>query len=75
MAAAIRQEGNLNSKKLQVYKALNKITVQALVLKYTRSLKTLIYLLQSLIILRETSTPSIIVIILLKSSQNLTGLT
>ena len=68
MAAAIRQKGNLNSKRLQVCKALNKTTVQAPVLRYTRSSKTFIYLLQLLIILRETLTPSIIVIILLKSS-------
>ena len=45
MAAAIRQEGNLNSKRLQACKALSKTTIQALVLRYTKSLKTLIYLL------------------------------
>jgi hypothetical protein len=67
-ATAIRQEGNLNSKRLRAYKALNKTTVQALAPKYTKSLKTFIYLLQSLIILREILTPSITVIILLESS-------
>ena len=45
MAAAIRQEGTLNSKRLQAHKALNKITIQALAPRYTKSLKTLIHLL------------------------------
>ena len=44
-AAAIRQEGNLNSKRLWVCKALSKIITQAPVPRYTRSLKTLIHLL------------------------------
>ena len=68
MAAAIKQEGNFNSKRLQIYKTLSKMTIQAPVFRYIRSLKTLIYLLQSLITLRETLTPSITVIILLKNS-------
>ena len=62
MAVTTRQKGNLNSKRLRACKALNKTTVQAPVLKYTRSLKTLIHLLQSLIMLREILIPSIIVI-------------
>jgi hypothetical protein len=68
MAAAIRQEGNLNSKRLQVCKVPNKTTVRALASRYTRSSKTLIHLLQSLTILREILTPSTTVIILLESS-------
>ena len=40
----MRQEGNLNSKKLRAYKDLSKITAQALVPKYIKSLKTLLYL-------------------------------
>ena len=68
MAAAIRQKGNFDSKRLQVYKALNKMTIQALVLRYTKSSKTFIHLLQSLITLREILIPFITVITLLKSS-------
>ena len=70
MAAATRQEGNLNSKRLQAHKAPSKTTIQALAPRYTRSLKTLAHLLQSLIILKETLTPSITVIIPLESSWN-----
>ena len=44
-AAAIRQEGNFNNKRLWVCKALSKITVQVLTPKYTKSLKTLVHLL------------------------------
>ena len=45
MAATIKQEGNLNNKRLQIYKTLSKTTIQALIPKYTKSLKTLIHLL------------------------------
>jgi hypothetical protein len=68
MAIAIRQEGNFNSKRLRACKVLNKMTIRAPVLKYTKSLKTLIHLLQSLTMLREILIPFITVIILLKSS-------
>ena len=72
--AAIRQEGNLNSKRLRARKALNKMTIQALVPRYTKSLKTLTHLLQLPIILREMLIPSMTVTILLKSSWNPTSL-
>ena len=68
MAAAIRQEGNLNSKRLWACKALSKITIQALIPRCTKSLKTFIYLLQSPITLREILILFITVITPLKSS-------
>ena len=74
MAAAIRQEGNLNSKRLWAYKALSKTTIQAPALRCIRSLKTFIHLLQSPIILREILIPFITVITLLESSWNPTSL-
>ena len=72
-AAAIRQEGNFNSERLQARKVLSKTTIQAPAFRYIRSLKTFTHLLQLLIMLREISTLSMMVAILLESSWNPTG--